>query len=296
MIFGLDASGKLRGHFRIASGNGLKGSMGASLADGAWHTVAMSFDLTKEDFQNQGLACIDGEASCFPSGWWTEAYRTWFSVNNEDITQFAIGGGGYALENVFGAFTGDIDFVTITDQVYEEDMLQAISKEEAPPKAVTMISETGPFLVNGVEISVSGQNGFRIDHYVWNQDRSEAEIFLTARDGYAFDEAVSAGQADGSGYEALVFWETAGEAYVKLKKAAVPEEPDPKPEEKKMQLAAPEIISLHMAAEKKKAGVRVVVSKVTGGDLYTVYRMSKGKTVRIGTTEDRKSTRLNSSH
>ncbi len=285
MIFGLDASGKLRGHFRIASGNGLKGSMGASLADGAWHTVAMSFDLTKEDFQNQGLACIDGEASCFPSGWWTEAYRTWFSVNNADITQFAIGGGGYALENVFGAFTGDIDFVTITDQVYEEDMLQAISKEEAPPKAVTMISETGPFLVNGVEISVSGQNGFHIDHYVWNQDRSEAEIFLTARDGYTFDESVSARQADGSGYEALVFWETAGEAYVKLKKAAVPEEPDPKPEEEKMQLAAPEIISLYMAAEKKKAGVRVAVSKVTGGDLYTVYRMSKGKTERIGTTD-----------
>ena len=136
-----------------------------------------------------------------------------------------------------------------------------------------------------MEISVSGQNGFRIDHYVWNQDRSEAEIFLTARDGYAFDEAVSARQADGSGYEALVFWETAGEAYVKLKKAAVPEEPDPKPEEEKMQLAAPEIISLYMAAEKKKAGVRVAVSKVTGGDIYTVYRMSKGKTERIGTTD-----------
>ena len=290
MIFGLDNLGKFRGHYRLASGSGLKGSMGTSLSVGEWHTVAMSFDMTKEDFLNQVITCIDGGANCYPQSWWTAAYRTWFSANNAEITKFSIGGGDYALQNTFGAFSGNVDFVTITDKVYSEDELRTISGSGEAVSAPREIKETGTFLVSGTEITASGQTGFSIERCIWNNDNSAAEIYLTAQAGYVFAENISAAQPADSGFEASIFWETAQNAVVELKKVSKAEEPDPKPEPEpepepkaeQKRLAAPEIISVEMTAEKKRAGVKIVVSKVEGGEYYSVYRVSGGKTVYIG--------------
>lgn len=291
MIFGLE-SGMLRGHFRTAAGSGLKGNMGGSLADGKWHTVAMSFDTTKADYRNQALICIDGEANCYPQQWWTEAFRTWFNVNSAAITQFAIGGGGYAQVNTFGAFTGKMDFVTITDQVYDEAMLKVLSMEAREKNVIT---ETGTIQIDGANITVNGQDGFYVDHYIWSADRGAAEIYLKALEGYEFDEDILIGQLEGDGYEVSVFWETAREAYIKLEKITEPKPPepndpnpnDPEPGNKdtEKQLSAPEILSLKMVADKKMAGVLIQVSKVTGGEIYTVYRSVDGSIVRIGTAD-----------
>ena len=286
MIFGLD-SGLLRGYFRTAANSGLKGTMGGTLSDGKWHTVAMSFDSEKTDTRNQVLVCIDGESNCYPESWWTEAFRTWFNVNSAAIEQFAIGGGGYAQVNTFGAFSGKIDFVTITDQVYDETMLKVLSMEAGQKN---VIAETGTIHVDGGNITVFGQDGCYVDHYIWNADRSEAEIYLKALEGYEFDEDILIRQLEGNGYAASVFWETAQEAYIKLEKVTEPDPPGPDDPEHgdkdtKKQLAAPEILSLKMVAEKKKAGVLVKVSKVAGGDIYTVYRIADGKIVQIGTTD-----------
>lgn len=291
MIFGLDSLGSFRGYYRTAAGNGLKGSIGVPLTDGAWHTVAMSFDTAKEDFQNQVLTCIDGEANCYPQTWWTAAFRTWFNVNNTEITEFSIGGGGYTLADTFDAFSGNIDFVTITDRVFSEDDLKALSREETSSAASKEIPRTGAFLVNGMEISASGQAGFYIEHCVWNKDNSMAEIYLTAQPGYVFPEEVSAAQPAGSGFEASVFWETDKNVVVELKRVSNTNPPESKPEPtpipipEKKKLSAPKIVSLNMVAQKKKTGIKIVVSKVPDGEIYSVYRRSNGKTVYIGKTD-----------
>lgn len=98
----------------------MKGNLGSSLNNGSTHTVAVSY----EPAASRTRISIDGSANLIPdlAAW---QVPSWFSVNSSAITKFEIGGGGYSSVNSFGNFNGNIDFVTITDDIFTEAELQA---------------------------------------------------------------------------------------------------------------------------------------------------------------------------
>lgn len=290
MIFGTDNTGKFRGYFRTASGNGLKGSMGTGLDDGEWHTIAIGFDTEKADNQNQVLVCVDGQANIYPSSWWTNAFKTWFSVNSSDIAEFSIGGGEYASGN-FDAFRGKIEFITITNDVYSEEELRTLSGEllqKTEPESITKIEG---MVLNGDEISVPDEAAYQVAEFFWNKDGGSAVVQMSAEEGYVFDEEIFVALTEEFGYSAEVLWQTDKEILVTLTKKTPSSgeednpKPDPKDEEQTQKLAAPTIVSLKSVAEKKKAGIKIAVSRVVNADSYTVYRVCGGKTVFIGRTD-----------
>lgn len=210
MIFGLDSNGMLRGYFRIASGNGLLGSLGMNLADGKWHTVAMSFDMGKADFKDQALISVDGGENIYPASWWTENFRTWFSANREEILNFAIGGGAYAGAANLNAFQGEIDFVTITGDAFAEDELRMLSAEAAQEKEPEKITGIKELTILGDRILLPDGAGCEASDIVWSEGRSRGSFYLTAADGYQFEETLTLGTAkDGTvSYRTEPAWET----------------------------------------------------------------------------------------
>lgn len=303
MILGLDNTGKFRGHFRIASGNGLKGSVGGNLADGKWHTAAIGFDTTKADSQNQVLVCIDGQANICPASWWTNAYKTWFSTNSADIGKFTVGGGEYAF-GAFGAFNGKIDFITITDDVYSEEELRVLSRETSGDAKPEKITEILGLSVDGEDISVPSGAGCYAEDPDWSKDGSSADFRIFADDGYMFAENVAVKLAEGLAYDAAVRWDTDKEIFVTLmKKLDETEKPDPDPTPDPLpkpdpdpapipnpgegtlqpqKLTAPSIISLKAVAERKRAGIKIKVSTVKNAESLLVYRVSGGRSALIG--------------
>ena len=197
MAFGLAATGSvnaIRGLFPIASGgSNLKGTFAGSgnLTDGQVHTVAMSFDTSKADFQNEALICVDGKDNCYLASWWTEAYKTWLNMLKTDITNFEIGGGNYSnkVDSSVGGFNGSIDFVTITDDVFTEAELKVISSDReeiaAPPTGISAAEAT----VNGDTVTIPEDTNYSVSTITWNEDKTSGTFVLTANDNYSFSSA-----------------------------------------------------------------------------------------------------------
>ncbi len=197
MAFGLDR-GEPRGIFRAPS-NGLRGNFNAQagmLNDGRWHTVAISFDTTKEDFQNQILMSIDGGKNIFYPAWWSEQYKSWFNQNSDkEITHFAIGGGA-CVNSVWSTvrlekFIGDVAFVTVNDKVYTEEELKLLTRTD------WIIGEQN-LKVNGTKVTLPEGAHYTADQVVWDEDNNGAEFTLTAEDGFLFDDGVSAAITNGT--------------------------------------------------------------------------------------------------
>lgn len=297
MIFGLDSNGMLRGYFRIASGNGLLGSLGTNLADGKWHTVAMSFDMGKADFMDQALISVDGGENIYPASWWTENFRTWFSASREEIVNFAIGGGAYAGAANLNAFQGEIDFVTITGNACAEDELRMLSAEAAQEKEPEKIAGIKELTIRGDRILLPDGAGCEASDIVWSEGRSRGSFYLTAADGYQFEETLTLGTAkDGTvSYRTEATWETEQEVRVTLirteqevKPPAEDEKPDVgKTDEDKITVppggtsqspgkpAATKKVTAKQI--KKKAQVKITWKKVRGAKAYVIYRSQKKK-------------------
>ena len=114
---------------------GLKGSFGSNLADGSWHTVAISFLPSKEyDADNVRIA-IDGADLGYASKGWGATWKAGFNQGeNADYTQLQIGGGSYVGVNngdyASANFNGKIDFVAVVDKAYEIEELKSITYEK----------------------------------------------------------------------------------------------------------------------------------------------------------------------
>lgn len=191
MCFGLKG-GDFREILR-ASEDRWRGSHSAEtkLNDGAWHTVAISFDTTKADFQNQLLVCVDGGANIYPPDWWQETSKSWFNINpNDAITNFAIGGGfteDISLASDLPKFHGDISFVTVTDEIYDEDELKIISR-------TPLITGQQTVSINGSTVAVSEDANYTASAVVPSAEDAqipEFEFTLTAKGEYLFDKSVS---------------------------------------------------------------------------------------------------------
>lgn len=306
MMFGLDSNGMLRGYFRIASGGGLLGSLGNNLADGAWHTVAMSFDMQKADCQNQALVSVDGGENIYPSSWWTENFKTWFSANSADIVNFAIGGGAYGNASGLGSFRGSVDFVTVTDDVYTEEELRILSREPSQVKEPEIISGIDGLTVSGDTVNLPEGAGCQASEIAWNGDGSKGTFALTAADGYSFDENLSIAilKSGENEYKAETAWETEKEVFVTLTRVQ-PEpgtpggnqggsaNPGDKNEEKPNQNVTPPGGGTGTGGQtnppvkpagtkkvtakqvKRKAQVKITWKKVKGAKAYVVYRSAK---------------------
>lgn len=195
MAFGL-SGGETRGIFRAPS-SGLRGNFNAEagmLNDGRWHTVAISFDTTKDDFQNQILMSIDGGKNIFYPAWWTANYRSWFNQNQASpIAHFAVGGGTYANSSLglrMDKFVGDISFITVNDKVYTEEELKHLTKTD-------WIAGEQDLRVNGTKVTLPDGAHYTVDQVVWDEDSNGAEFTLTADDGFLFDDGISVAITNG---------------------------------------------------------------------------------------------------
>ncbi|MBD5456966.1 MAG: hypothetical protein HDR27_00125, partial [Lachnospiraceae bacterium] len=193
MAFGL-SNGGARGVFRALEAN-LKGNFNSEikLNDGNWHTIAWSFDTTKADCQNQSLLSIDGHENIYFADWWLENRRTWFNQNQGDqITKFVVGGGTYTSDFNNSNFTsGNIAFVTITDQIYTEEELRLLTNMD-------WIEGTQALRLDGNAVTVPEGAAYTASPVVWDEDNAEAEFTLYANDGALFrDNAVSVSIVNG---------------------------------------------------------------------------------------------------
>ena len=281
MSFSL-VSGMLRVILRNENGTSLRGNIsnagGRMLYDGEWHTVAMSFDTTGE---GKTRISIDGSDNLYSqdAGW---QHKSWFSVNPEDeITYFAIGGGMCASLLNINEFTGDLDFVTVTDTVYTEEELAALSET--------------PYITGSQNITIANDAAvvpkdasYTVSNLEWNESGTEAEFTLTAKEGFFFDRSGFGLFVEHA--EVLKSEISDKTVLVKIsiqrdvssgKDPAEEEEPDvPLPE-----LEAPVISEVKAVAEKKKLGIKITVQKVENADIYTVYCVNGSQTTEVGKTD-----------
>lgn len=193
MIFGLN-SGMFRGVFRTGTAGLFADFAGASgLGDGAWHTVAISFDTSKADFQNQILISVDGSNNIFTNtSWWRDGWQSWFNATGQEITHFAIGGGicaglGYGGGKVaMSALTGRVSFVTVTDDIYTEEELKILSETNVPE-----ITGAQALTISGTEVQVPEGALYTASALVWNEEETSGQFTLTAEGESLFGEDVS---------------------------------------------------------------------------------------------------------
>lgn len=193
LLLGLN-NGMFRGVFRTGTAGLLADFAGASgLGNGAWHTVAMSFDTTKADFQNQILISVDGSNNIFTNtSWWRDGWQSWFNITGQEITHFAIGGGIYAGLAYGGgkiameALNGRVSFVTVTDDVYTEEELKVLSETNIPE-----ITGEQALTISGTEIQVPQDALYTASPLVWNEEETSGQFTLTASGDALFGEDVS---------------------------------------------------------------------------------------------------------
>lgn len=205
MIFGTH-NGAFRGVFRIES-PGLFADFGqaSGLGDGAWHTVAMSFDTTKQDYQNQILISVDGSDNVFTNTtWWKDGWQSWFNITGEEITNFAIGGGiysqiGYGGGNiVMSPLEGKVSFVTVTDDIYTEEELKLLSETRVP-----FITGEQKLSISEDEVLVPEGALYQASNLTWDEDKMNATFVLSPTGEAEFDKesvAVSVENAEELGF------------------------------------------------------------------------------------------------
>lgn len=123
-------NGKLRVMFRNEkTTGGLRGNLGDILADGEWHTVAVSFLPSRGIGQENLYVVVDGEANIYPVSW----YAAWAGGFNQQTsvpyTTFEIGKGKFSANSQLAtaAFSGEMDFITVVDEAYDVKRLQEIT-------------------------------------------------------------------------------------------------------------------------------------------------------------------------
>lgn len=118
-----------------APAGGLKGSFNVSLADGNWHTVAISF-LPSLNYVNDNVRiAVDGTDLNYASNTWGSSWKAGFNQGaRADYNLLQIGGGSYVGVNnndyASANFNGKIDFITVIDKAYSMDDLKSISYEQ----------------------------------------------------------------------------------------------------------------------------------------------------------------------
>ena len=118
-----------------APAGGLKGSFNVSLADGNWHTVAISF-LPSLNYVNDNVRiAVDGTDLNYASNTWGSSWKAGFNQGaGADYNLLQIGGGSYVGVNnndyASANFNGKIDFITVIDKAYSMDDLKSISYEQ----------------------------------------------------------------------------------------------------------------------------------------------------------------------
>lgn len=118
-----------------APAGGLKGSFNVNLADGNWHTVAISF-LPSLNYVNDNVRiAVDGTNLNYASNTWGSSWKAGFNQGaGADYNLLQIGGGSYVGVNnndyASANFNGKIDFITVIDKAYSMDDLKSISYEQ----------------------------------------------------------------------------------------------------------------------------------------------------------------------
>lgn len=118
-----------------APAGGLKGSFNVNLADGNWHTVAISF-LPSLNYVNDNVRiAVDGTDLNYASNTWGSSWKAGFNQGaGADYNLLQIGGGSYVGVNnndyASANFNGKIDFITVIDKAYSMDDLKSISYEQ----------------------------------------------------------------------------------------------------------------------------------------------------------------------
>lgn len=220
----------LRALFPIASGaSNLKGIFegGGNLADGQVHTIAMSFDTAKADYQNQVLISVDGGNNCYVEAWWTEAFRTWLNMLKTPITSFELGGGSYSnkVESSVGGFNGEIDFLTITDTVYNEEELKSISGDTTTVPRTTKVTSAQVTLSQDLASVTTGAETYT-GTVTWDDAKENGTITLTAAENVKFDgTTVSVTNAAALGYTAGTATVTESTITIPLTKNEEPPQP-----------------------------------------------------------------------
>lgn len=113
-----------------APAGGLKGSFNVSLADGNWHTVAISF-LPSLNYVNDNVRiAVDGTDLNYASNTWGSSWKAGFNQGaGADYNLLQIGGGSYVGVNnndyASANFNGKIDFITVIDKAYSMDDLKS---------------------------------------------------------------------------------------------------------------------------------------------------------------------------
>lgn len=190
MVYGLAANGKFRASFRTET-SGLRGELGSAINDGAWHTVAMSFDTTREDYQGQIRVSIDGGSDIMVPGWWRDGWQSWFNKTDSDITSFVVGGGKYKnfAYGMTNGFSGQVSFITITDDVYTEEELMALSgdrTENTMPGEMSISGKQPITIQDDGNISLPSDACMNAE-IKWDEEEETAEIILTPNGNAVID-------------------------------------------------------------------------------------------------------------
>ena len=122
--------GQLRTVIRNAKSGGLKGVFSGGLADGKWHTVAMSFVPSLGNATDNIRLVIDGGDELYASTGWGNSWIGGFNQKSTEVyTTFQVGGGKYVNDDsATAAFTGEIDFITIINEAFTADELKTITE------------------------------------------------------------------------------------------------------------------------------------------------------------------------
>lgn len=125
------------------SAGGLKGSFGANLNNGEYHTVAISFLPSKGAQSGNARLVIDGGQDLYPGNWvnWTPG----LNKGAASFTKFEVGGGSFAMNDVCdgSAFNGEIDFLTIINKAYSEKELQKLTSADKGAPDFSIMFQAG---------------------------------------------------------------------------------------------------------------------------------------------------------
>ena len=136
MILGLKGGGLrfvLRGEDKAGNGSDLnKGTFGSGLADGNYHTVAISFLPSMGLASGNVRVVVDGSSDIYDTSWGAKFKAGFNCLKNTPYTKFEVAGGTYAYADPCNstAFNGEIDFLTVINKAYDTKELQKLTLQD----------------------------------------------------------------------------------------------------------------------------------------------------------------------